>query len=256
MGIDNTHSRSVKATGTAFTIIESLQRLGGGGVTEVSEDLGLAKSTVHKHLATLEDEEYVTKHNGTYELGLKFLDHGWWAKNNLAIAKAVKPALKEIAQETGEVAWLLVEEHGRAVYLCKEMGEHAVQTNGRIGKREYIHALSGGKAMLAYLPKERVNEIINQHGLPKRSKNTIIDQEDLFEELEKIRERNGIAYNDEEVIDGLRAVSSVIRCNGEVQGSIGVAGPVNRMTGKRYREKLTNTVSGAASEVELRLSYS
>lgn len=255
MGTQASPNRRVKTVDTVFGIIEYLQEANGAGVTEVSEALGRAKSTVHDHLATLEEKEYVVKQpDDTYTIGLKFLSHGIHARQIREVVRIAQPYLDDLADETGEVVWLVVEEHGRGVFVSKAMGEHAVQTLGRIGKRAYLHEMAAGKAILAYLPPVRVEEIIDRHGLPGRTQKTITNPETLFEELNVIREQ-GYAVNRSETHEGVRAVGSAIQYEGEVLGAIAVSGPKNRISGERLRKTIPETLLGTTNAIELRLSH-
>ena len=96
----------------------------------------------------------------------------------------------------------MAEENGRGIYLHIETQKStAVEVNRRVGTSRYLHSSAAGKAILAHLPAERVNEIVATCGLPSEAPNTITDRT----ELDRVRE-SGVAYNDEESIKGLRAV--------------------------------------------------
>ena len=246
--------RRVKTTDTVFAIIEALRALDGATVSELANELDIAASTAHNHLSTLHNREYIIKDDGVYKLGLRFLDLGIYTRTQHVWLKNAQPPLEQLAEDTGEVAWLMVEEHGLVIHLCKAMGESAVQTYGQVGKRAYMHQLAAGKSILAYYSDERVEEIINKHGLPQRTDESITDKDDLFEELETIRER-GYAFNDEEVVSGLRSVGTPIFSNDDVIGSICVSAPANRMIGERYRKEIPDLIMGTANEIELKLTY-
>lgn len=251
-----TPNRTVKTAQTVFDIIEALRALDGAGVTDLADHLGLAPSTVHDHVTTLESMEYVRKDGDEYALSLKFLDHGTWIKQTYdTISDLSKPVLDGLAAETGESTWLIVEEHGRAIYLEKAMGEHAVQTNVRIGMREDIHALAAGKAILAHMPETAVEAVVDRRGLAARTEHTITDCEALYEELETIRER-GYATMDGELLEGLRAVGSAITYSDRVLGAVAVAGPSTRIDDELFRDDIPEAVTAAANEIELKAEYS
>ena len=69
-------SRTVQATETSITILEALHDLGQAGVTELSNQLSLSKGNVHKHLTTLEQNEFVVNEGGVYSLSHRFLELG------------------------------------------------------------------------------------------------------------------------------------------------------------------------------------
>ncbi|MDQ2052444.1 IclR family transcriptional regulator [Natronolimnohabitans sp. A-GB9] len=247
-------NRRVKTTDTLLEIIDTLQSLDGATLAELTDELEYAKSTLHSHLSTLEHNEYVVRNGDEYELSLKFLEHGMFVKNSDELSRVGGPVLEDLAAETGEVAWLIVEEHGKAVYLDKAMGEKAVQTHASVGGRARLHHLATGKLILAYLPDERVDEIIDCHGLPELTPHTITDPDELRAELEEIRE-DGIAFNDKETVDGLRAIGAPVLGEETVYGAISVSGPANRLTVERCLEEIKPLLLEATNELELKLQY-
>lgn len=251
----HTDGRTVKASRTTFAIIESLDELEGAGVSEIADELSIAKSTAHKHLRTLEECEYVVREESEYKLGLKHLKYGKHVLSDVDIAKKSEPVIEHLSEETGEAVWTAIEEHGRAVYVNKALGERAVPSRGGIGERIELHSAAIGKALLSGLPQERVDEIIERHGLPRLTPNTITDRDVLMEELKAIRDR-GFAFNDSESLEGLRAVASPVQYNGELKGAIAIVGTANRMKGEYFEEELPDLIRGAANEIELKLAYS
>ena len=248
-------TRTVSTVKTMFEIIRILQDNGGANVADISDSMDLAKSTIYDHLSTLEEEGYVQKEDTEYNLGLKFLDHGMYARETYQeLITTARPIMESLAEETKEVVWIMVEENGWAVYLDFAKGEHAVPTTVRKGSRRHLHWLSAGKAILAHKPRHEVNTIIDERGLPRRTPYTITDRDELFDEFEKIREE-GFAKNDEEAIEGIRAVGAPIITEDVVRGAISVTAPINRLNGERYRVEFPNLVQGAAKEIELNILY-
>jgi DNA-binding IclR family transcriptional regulator len=120
----------------------------------------------------------------------------------------------------------------------------------------HLHCTALGKAILAYLPEERVREIIDTHGLPERTDATITDEEELFDELEGIRDR-GYARDMEERVAGLLCVAAPIRnLDGDPLGAISVSGPTSRMKGERFDEEVPEELTSTANVIELNLNYS
>lgn len=101
-----------------------------------------------------------------------------------------KPAIKDLATETDTRVQISVEEFGVLVVLAIEHGDRVVAAQARVGKRDYLHCAVSGKAILVHMPRDRIEETIDHHVLPKRTPNTIADPEALFEELEEIRSRD------------------------------------------------------------------
>lgn len=245
-----------KTTHTSITIVEALRELHGARLDELSEYLGLSTSTVHRHLATLREHEYVVQRGNTYHIGLKFLTMGGYAQRETMAYPMIKEKVDGLAAETGERAQFIVEEHGKRVYLYTEVGQSAVQTGAHVGKRGEIHSSAAGKAILAHLPEERVREIISERGLSAAGRNTITSETELFEELEEVRER-GYAFNRQETTEGVHAIGvAVTKADDSVLGALSVSGPAHRLKDAKLTEELPERVLGAVNELELHIQHS
>ncbi|MDR9430174.1 MAG: IclR family transcriptional regulator [Natronomonas sp.] len=217
--IRKSSSRQVKSVRTGFRIIEILQNHDGAGLDDVARQLGLAKSTIHNYLSTLESMGYVVERGGDYHLGLRFLTHGMAAKSRLRIRSAVGEALSDLAASVEQPAWWVVEENGRGLFVESAVQEGGTPVYGRVGKRSYLHTHAPGKAILAALPDAYVEEIIEYHGLPVHTKETIDDGPRLTAELDRIRERGYAVSNDEAAL-GIQSVG--VAFDGPVAGGQGI----------------------------------
>lgn len=252
----NIDSETVKSSETLFRIVESIREQGGATLTEVADDVEIAKSTAHRHLATLRKHEYVVCQNKKYQLGLKFLDLGGHVRTTNPVYQFIKPKVYEIAKEIGEINQFIVEENGKSVVIFREQGSQAVETESRVGERFLLHQTAGGKAILAHLRRERVEEIVDQYGLPAKTSNTITEKDALFDELETIKDQ-GVAFDREEHIPGLHAVGAPIKLpDGSICGSLGIGGPTKRMSGKRFKSEIPEVLLGVINALELNLKYS
>lgn len=247
--------RPVKTVETAFDILDAVQRLDGAGITEIADELGLAKSTTHRHLCTLADRGFVVEDENGYRLSTWFLDYGMHARRAHGLFEVVKPKVDELAETTDEKVWAVTEEHGMGVHLYGATGRHSVQTHARVGIITPLHQFAAGKCILAYLSDEQIDAIIDEYGLPASTAHTITDPAELFEQLEAVRER-GYAFNHEEAVSGLHAVGVPIRDpSGGAIGAVSVAGPANRLKGELLTEDLPDLLLGAANEVEVNLAH-
>ncbi|WP_255152261.1 IclR family transcriptional regulator [Halorarius halobius] len=245
----------VRTTEKTLSIIEELKREGPTGVTELARRLDLSKSVVHNHIKTLQSHGYVVQSDTEYHLGTKFLDLGGYVRSRMDLFKVAEPEINKLATETGELVNLLVEEQGIGVYLYRRKGMQALDLNTYEGFRTHLHDNALGKAVLAFLPRERVEEIVEEHGLPAETEHTITEREALFECLETVRER-GYALDDEEKLAGLRCVAVPIKMvSGEVIGAMSVSAPKSRMKDERFTEEIPKLVQDSVNVVELNLNY-
>jgi DNA-binding IclR family transcriptional regulator len=250
---DTGHVKSVR---TLFSILELLKENEGTGVTDLSKELDMSKGAVHRYLRTLIDEGYAVTQDDEYHLSLRFLDYGSFVRHRYRYNDFVRPKVQQLAAETGERSQYLVEEHGRGVYLHRERGQNAVQTDARVGKIVYLHTTAAGKAILSQLPTDTVDEIVDEHGLHSLTDQTITSRDRLAEELETIREQ-GYAINQEEHVSSLYAVGvPVIDANGNVLGGLSVSGPANRFKDRIKNKTIQQLLLGTVEEIELNLNYS
>jgi len=235
-----------------FDIIGALKRETTAGVTELAEALDMPKSTVHAHLSTMMDCGYVVQTDSKkYRLSLQFLDVGMEVRETQAMYDEVVPKLDELAEETNEKAWWVVEENGQAVFLAKSMGSRAIRTNSRIGQHTELYKLAAGMAILPVLPDERCERVLDSYDFPLPDGRS---REDLEAELDEIADR-GVAYGTEQFLKGVTGVGAPLTDNsGNVYGAISISGPVDRLD-DRVENEFADLVRGISGELRVNLSY-
>ncbi|MXV60545.1 helix-turn-helix domain-containing protein [Natronorubrum sp. JWXQ-INN-674] len=245
----------VRTTETTLAILDTLKEANEMGVTELSNQLNLGKSTVHNHLSTLRKHDFVVKEDEQYRLGLRFLELGGHSRNQMKLYEVAEPEVRALAEETEEMVNLATHEHGKCVYLYRAKGAQAVELDTYAGLRTGLHSTALGKAMLAHLPESRVDDIIETNGLSAETQHTITDRDELHEELETIRER-GVAFDREERLNGLRCVAAPITdTDGRSIGAISVAAPTGRLKGDRFSTDMPDTVHSTANVIELSMTH-
>ena len=246
---------TVDASKTTLNVAETLKHLDGATVTELADEMELPKSTIHNHLQTLIECEFVTCEDNEYRIGLRFLDFGMFVNERVELLDAARDEIDRLADETGELVNVMVEEHGRGVYVYQAYGDRAVNTNLHVGKRVHLHQTAQGKAILTHCSDERFEEILERHGLPPYTPNTTTKRDQLEAEMAEIEER-GYAYDDEEWMQGLRCVAApILGTNGEAIGAIGLSGPTRRLRGEMYESEFPDLVQSSANVIELNMEY-
>lgn len=246
---------SLKTTKKSFDIIRHLVRMEGARVNELVTELEMPKSTVHEHLSTLMDLEFVVKTRNGYRASTKFLEYGGRVRDSMRLYNIARPELQDLAEASGEHACIVIEEHGRGVILFTAEGKGPNQLVTTAGTRTRLHTNSSGKAILAHMPRERVEELIDRHGLPKMTENTVTDKEGLFGQLETIRER-GYATNREERLKGMKAVAApILDIQNNVLGAVSAYGPARRIDDERLETQLPDLVLETVNVIEVAYNY-
>lgn len=251
-----TASVPVTAAKVSLEIVETLRELDGAGVSEIADRLDKPTSTVHDHLRTLEQEEYLVKDGDEYYISTRFLQLGDQARSRKKVFEIARPEVNELAEQTGEHANLMIEEHGLGVFLYRARGPDAVQLDTHAGMRVPLQTTALGKTIMAFRPRAEVEEILDRHGLPSVTENTVTDRAALFDTLEQIRER-GYAYDDEERVKGMRCVAAPITDDDDrAIAAVSVSGPKSRMQEDRFTNEIPEQIRRCANVIEVNLTYS
>ncbi|MEF8813814.1 MAG: IclR family transcriptional regulator [Halovenus sp.] len=243
----------IKTARTTLEVVETLLELDGATFSEIADEMEMPKSTLHDHLRTLELIGVLVHSENEYRVGTWFLNVGHQVRHQRSVYEYSQQEVDNLAEKTGEHASLMIEENGEGVLLYIAKGEDAVDLNAWAGRRIPLSAQAPGKAILAHSPEERVDAIIDEHGLPQFTDKTITNREALDAELERIRER-GYATDNEELIEGVKAISAPIFDRGTIAGAVTVGGPANRMAGEWFDEELPDLLLQSSNVIELNLS--
>lgn len=254
MAPDISERRTVQAVETAFDIVEFLQNEDGAQLHEIARKLELANSTVYHHLNTLLDRRYIVREDDVYYPGLEFLHIGGQIRDRRRVDRLSESFVESLAEETGEQIQFIAEENYYGYHVYTATGKRATSIDTRPGKRIYLHANAAGKAIMAFYPQNRVEEIIASIGLPALTEHTVTDREALFDELEEIHDR-GYAYNWEEHVEGYCGIAVPVQSDETVLGALALGGPVERVRNEESKEIFIQKLRETVNELELELKF-
>ena len=204
-------------------------------IKDLSQELGLHKSTVHRLLSALAYRGYIRQdqETGRYQLGLKVMELYNALVDNNELIKVARPVLERLASRCQEAVHLLVMDNDEAVYVDKVEFPNTIHLRSHIGKHISLHCTATGKIFLANLPGDTVKSIIKKKGLPRHTKNTITSEILLREELEKIN-RQGYSLDNIENEENVRCVAAPIRDSaGKVIAALSISGPTIRVKSRK-----------------------
>jgi DNA-binding IclR family transcriptional regulator len=244
----------VQSVDRALTILGILARLGEVGVTEISSELGVHKSTAFRLMTTLESHELVeqTGDRGKYRLGVGLVRLAGASTARLDVVQEARPVCRRLAAESGETVNIAVLSDRSALYLDQVAGGSAIHSHNWVGQHIPLHATSNGKVLLSGLDADEVDRRADD--LTAYTRYTITGRAQLRRELESVR-RKGFAVATDELEIGLTALAAPVRsAHGDVIASLSVSGPTYRLTERRL-EDLQPVVMDAAAEVSRRLGW-
>ena len=251
---ENDPTKTIKAVETSFTIIEVLKNMQQARVSEIAEKIDMPISTAYIHLNTLVKLGYVIKRDNKYKISLKFLEHGGAVRHQMDFFNIIKDEVNQIADHTGEIAGFGIEERGKRVILYRNEGDSAVGDQTPVGEHTDLHWTSLGKAIMAHLPKWRIDEIVNRHGLPKGTRHTITKREKLMSEFAIIR-KSGYAIDNAEHRRGIRGIAVPITDeSSNIVGSLGITGPKTRFD-KEYMAEILDILLKRRNIIEIQNEF-
>lgn len=253
MDRNSDESKTIRSVENAFCILDELRDRQCAGVTELSNSIGLSKGTIHHYLATLRKQGFVEKQDGKYRLGLRPLSYGGVAREREQVFQIGKESVDQLAETTDETARLVVERNGYGITLYQSTRNDREEVRTHVGTRKELRSTAAGKAMLAVMDDDRIEEI--ERARRTRDDDTTIDMSDLRAEIEDVR-THGIAFDDEEQYDGVRCVAIALTTDSDVLlGAISVTGPIERIDDERFREEMPQALRNIAGVIEINTAY-
>ncbi|CAM5645114.1 hypothetical protein GCM10010261_20350 [Streptomyces pilosus] len=213
---------------------------------------GLPRSTAHRILDQLVRMRWLDHTSSGYRLGRRALGLGGRETSHGALRAAAAPVLHELALRTGKVVHLAVLDGAEVYYLDKIGGRTAVAVPSRVGGRAPAHCTALGKAMLARLDPERIDEAYA--GLMVRlTQRSIGSVDQLHRDLGRIRVRHGVAVERGEYVPSIGCVATAVPGPG-TDGPTGALSLVGEA--RSPLERLAPVVLAAAKDIaaELRAS--
>lgn len=240
--MEDRNTNPIQSADRIFTILETLAEHGSMRIIDLSDMLGLHKSTVHRLLASLISMGYVT-HNeasGAYSLTFKLVEISGKILKNTDILTLVHPYMLELSEKCEETVHFVQRSGNTVIYLDKteapSVKARSFRLSSQVGLTRPMYCSGVGKAILAQLPTEEVADIWNSCTIEKRTEHTITSLEALNRELETVRE-TGYALDNEENELGIRCIAvPVSDYRGRPIYAISISSLSSRMPDERMPE--------------------
>ena len=226
-------------------------------LTDISQSLQLNKTTTFRLLSTLESLGYVKRDLQTklYHPGVEVLRLGFLVLNNLEVRQIATPYLRRLVEEVEETVNLAVLDNCEVVYIDRVGSKHLVNVYRSVGSRLPAYCTSTGKAMLAFLPPEQLEEVLTATTWERYTEHTITTPEALKVNLALIRER-GFSDSEGEMIPELRDVSAPIyQHDGQVVAAVNISVPTQRVSYEKLIGELGPKVVNTGWKISEALGY-
>ncbi len=231
---------AVQSVERTFIILETLSKTPAGlPLIELSQAVGLHKSTVHRLLASLSALGYVTRdtETGNYKLTLRFFVLGSRIVNDMDVLTLARPHLDRLSQLIQEAVHLVVRDGTDIVYIYKvDSNNNTIRLSSRVGLRSPMYCTAVGKSILATMSLREVKRVWENSEITPLTPHTIVELPGLLEQLELVR-RQGYAMDNEENELGVRCVGApLLGFDGKAMGAVSISAPLARMDDERVAQ--------------------
>ncbi len=219
---------------------------------QLAVETGLHPSTAHRILGAMTASGFVERFEpGTYQLGIRLLELGNLVKSRINIRDSAMPLMQRLHREIGESVNLGVRQGDEIVYVERtSSGRSSVRVVHLVGARAPLHVTAVGKLFLLEDGPQKVREYAKRTGLPGFTPTSLTVLAALEKELDRVR-RHGVAFDNEEIEQGLRCIAAPIRDDsGDLVAGISVSAPADR-----HKSDWAVIVRNAADEISALIGY-
>lgn len=224
---------TVQAVDRALMLLEALAlKPAGTRLSDLAREAGLAPSTTHRLLTTLERNGFAQfdPARTKWHVGRKAFAVGVAFTNWQSFIAAAMPFMRRLRDATRETANLGILEDGEVITVAQVESREIIRAIASPGGRAPVMNSGMGKAIVATWPDEAIAALVARHGLRTLTRHSLRSMAEVRDEIERIRER-GYAYDNEEFTPGMRCVAAVVwSASGEPLGGLSVSALAVRLS--------------------------
>ena len=204
--------KRVPALDKCFKILDLAARSNNGiGISEAAKTLGYNKSTVFNIVHTLASLGILANgNNAKFVLGPRLYVLGKLASQNFSLVDVAHPWLEKVTAQTKLSSFLGVRSGDRVTIIDKVDSPIEIKVSSEVGMRIPLLAGATGKVFLAQMPDDKVVELLGRKELKAYTSRSCTDPVKYLQTVREVR-RQGFALDDEEYIEGIRAIAVPLR---------------------------------------------
>ena len=219
---------------------------------QLAAETGLHPSTAHRILGAMTGSGFVERSDaGAYRLGIRLLELGSLVKSRISLRETAMAAMLRLHATTGESVNLGIRAGDEIVYVERtSSGRSSVRVVHIVGARAPLHTTATGKLFLVEDGPQKVKEYARRTSLPGTTPTSITTLSALEKDLDKVR-RHGVAYDMDEVENGVRCIAAGIRDDsGELVAGLSLSTP-----SERFNPDWAPLIRQTADEISSALGY-
>lgn len=230
----------------AANVLRSLEGESDGlTLAQISQRVGLARSTVQRIVDALREEQFLIAASPTSGVRLGPALIRLAASASVHFDYVTRPIMTELSQDIGETVDLSVLKGQSAVFTGQVQGRHRLRTVSAVGESFPLYCTANGKALLSVLPDEHMERLIAAP-MPRLTPHTMSKRAELLKAIENCR-RTGLAVDDEEHTEGISALGTGFI--DPLGRAVALSIPVPTARFKRLRSSLASKLLAARERI-------
>ena len=224
-------------------------------LADITRETGLVKNKAFRILSTLEKHHLVERNgSGAYHLGVRFLSFGERVRGQMDLVQASQGVMDLLAAETEESIFLGVVDGCEALCVEARESQRSIRLFARVGRRSPLYVGGVPKVLLAYLPDDERQVVLDETTFEAFTSHTIRDRQELEKLLEQIREQRYIVTADDLDLGAHSIAAPIWNYEGRVVAALSIAGPSARFSADVIRRYVALVREGA-SDISAKLGY-
>ncbi len=219
------------------------------GTTDIARAVNVSRSTAFRFLVTLERRGYLAKTaGGKYRLGLNLFSLGMVAHQRMELVNLVHPHLEKMAVDCGETCHLAIfSDAVHIMFIDRAVSGSSLKMDTALGYSQVAHCTASGKAILAFLPEQNVEQYLRRAPYPRITEHALPNEAAVRRKLLQVRVE-GYASDEEEAELGLTCYAMpLLDRTGRAIAAVSVSGPTTRMT--QHKQKHLERISAAVKAI-------
>jgi IclR family transcriptional regulator, KDG regulon repressor len=221
----------------AFRILYAISDASNGlGISDLSKQLKIGKSTVHGITSALEEMGVLVRDPlyKRYTVGYSLLELCRTAYKKIELKDLARKPMEKLMEKVGETVFLGVLNGDHVTIVDMVESRNEMKITSPPGTRLPLLAGATGRVLLSQIEKEKAKEIIQKKGLVRYTSKTVMDHRQFLREVEKVKEQ-GYAVDDEEYIPGVRAVAAPLPFASSPPAALWVVGFTSTMDDQKMK---------------------
>lgn len=240
----------------AISVLEVLLRAGQPlTLAQLTQRTRFGKNKVFRILATLEADRLVVRDDaGAYSLGHRFLEFGAQVRTGDSLIQTAAPVMDWLLAETQETIFLGVIDGLETLIIDARQSPRSVRLTGGIGRRGPMHTGGMPKTLLAHLPDDERQAMLDDLPLDPVTPFTITDRQELERVLDQIRAQGYVVTADDLDLGAISIAAPIRDFTGDVVAAMSIAGPISRFP-REVADQYVKLILEATARVSQALGY-